>query len=145
MAVSLLLEPVGRDPVLMPAVGGLRPEASAPHAAQAKGVHESRDPLGGVPLAAPPQRDRQPRTAIGAAALPMQFAQFCRELGILAGTGARGHGAHAVVAAARDAEGRAQVPDPVSLLLQRLHARVALPDGSARIPKAFFKTSHRAW
>ncbi|MGB8170212.1 MAG: hypothetical protein WCF18_22100 [Chthoniobacteraceae bacterium] len=104
---------------------------------QAEAAHEPGVTLAGVTLAALAQRHGQPRPAIGAAAPAVDLAQLLSELGTLAGTGARRGRAPAVVAAARHAEGRAQITNAV-LRLQRFHAREALPFGSARMPKAFF-------
>ena len=73
----------------------------------------------------------------------MQNTQLLAEQGILAHARTGLPGAPAVVAATRHAKGRAQVSYPVTAF-QRSHAREAFGEGSARMPKAFFKTSQRA-
>jgi hypothetical protein len=96
----------------------LRLEAPALHAVESCRPHEPRDAALRVPHAL--------------------RAQHFGDLGILARTLAGRGVAPAVIAAARHRERLAQFGDGV-LVLHRLHARVTLGSGPARMPKAFSK------
>ena len=124
----------------MPAVGGARTITAAAHPAQSALAHEPRDALARGLFSAPAQRRQQSRSPVGPAALGVDGFELDDQPGILAGA-RRGPGlAPTVVTAARDAEGPAQLDDGMTIL-QGLHEREALPDGSARMPMAFFKAS----
>jgi hypothetical protein len=124
----------------MSAVGGAGTVAAAAHPAQTALAHEPRDTLAREPFPALAQRRQESRAPVGLAALRVDGFEFDDQPGILA-RARRGLGlAPAVVTAARDAEGPAQLDDGVTIL-QGLHEREAFPDGSARMPMAFFKAS----
>ena len=116
----------------------LRLEAPALHAVESCRTHEPRDAALRVPHALRAQSAHRTWTAVRIARTPVRRAQHFGDPGILARTLAGRGVAPAVIAAARHRERLAQFGDGV-LVLHRLHARVTLGSGPARMAKAFFK------
>jgi hypothetical protein len=121
-------------------VGRAGTVAAAPHSTQSANPHEPRDPLGRGPLPALTQRGVESGPSVGLTALRVHGFELNEQPGILARARRGPRRPPAVVTAARDAEGPAQLDDGVTIL-QGLHEHEALLGGSARMPMAFFNAS----
>ena len=91
---------VGRDGLIVPAVGGLRPEGARHGASQFMLAHEPAHAPPAGPQAFLLQSLQQARAAIGLAALGVSLAKLPAQLGIGPGPGAGWAGFPGVIAAA---------------------------------------------
>ena len=136
---------VGRNGLIVVAVGGAHPKAAPLPAAKALLAHEPRDPIATVSLTGLLQRLPDPRRAIGLAALLMDLANLLLEVLVFLGTAARVLLAFVpvVIATGRNFKHPAESSDGM-FSFQGVDPLVALLCGSERIPKVFFKMS-RCW
>jgi hypothetical protein len=104
-------QPVGRDRIAMPAVGGSRAPGQGGQAPQAGPAHQSLDARTSHAPAVAAQHRMHPWRGVGSAAVGVYPADVVEQGAVGRGPGALGAGAPRIVAARRDAQDGAHHPN----------------------------------